>query len=462
MRAHRRLVDRIARPHLPRRTVRLRLTLIYSALFLICGIALLAITYLLVARATDTGIYRSGNLTIGTVGGHNGAHSTPSSETSGTGNPPRGAPLITPAQAEKLAHQQHAALLHQLLLQSGLALAITTVVSIGLGWLLAGRVLRPLRTITGAVRDISETNLHRRLALAGPNDELKELGDTFDGLLTRLDASFQAQRRFIANASHELRTPLARQRTLGQVALADPDATIESLRAAHERVLAAGARQERVIDALLTLARGQAGTDRHDAFDLAGLTRQILTTRKAEATSRHIDLHTSLQPAPASGEPRLVERLIANLIDNGLRHNHANGHLDIRTVTRDGRALLTVTNTGPDIPPHAVEQLFQPFRRLNTERVGDGLGLGLSIVKAIADAHHATTTAQPRPHGGLTIEIGFPARSPNTPRQHDSRGEPSNGAHAPHHTQPSHRHTTDTTPTPRTPTTVTTQPAARQ
>ena len=433
-----RLADRITRPHLPRRTVRLRLTLVYGAMFLACGIALLAVTYVLVAHATDTGVYRNGN-TIFVVGqqgsGPTPSTSTPSTQTNteGTGSPT--VPQVSPALAKKLANRQHADLLHQLLLQSGIALAIMTVVSIGLGWLVAGRVLRPLRTITAAVRGISETNLHQRLVLTGPDDELTELGDTFDGLLARLDASFHAQRSFIANASHELRTPLARQRTIGQVALADPEASTESLRAAHERVLAAGAQQERIIESLLTLARGQAGLHRHDGFDLAGLAKQVLAARSAEAAARDIDLRTTLCPAPTGGDPRLVERLIANLVDNGLRHNHPNGRLDVRTETHDGHALLTVTNTGPDIPPDAVERLFQPFRRLDPDRTGDGLGLGLSIVQAIADAHAATIAAQACSHGGLTVEISFPlptqppdqSNSPTprsdvtaAPRQHSS------------------------------------------
>jgi signal transduction histidine kinase len=413
MRPHRRLVDQIARPHLPRRTVRLRLTLVYGGLFLVSGAALLAVTYLLVVQATNGVIFQGQNYSV-VVGTHNGSNPTnaaPRTNTQGS-TAPNAAP-IDPAAAERLAKHQHAAELNQLLLQSGIALAIMTVASIGLGWLVAGHVLRPLRTITTAVRDISETNLHRRLALAGPNDELKELGDTFDGLLTRLEASFQAQRRFIANASHELRTPLARQRTLAQVALADPHPTVASLRTAHERVLAAGAQQERLIDALLTLARGQAGTDRHDRVDLAELARQVLATRSAEATARGLDLRTTLHPAPTSGDTRLVERLIANLIDNALHHNHPDGHIDIRTETRDGHAVLTISNTGPPIPPQAIHQLFQPFRRL-ADRVGDGLGLGLSIVAAIADAHDAAITTQPRPGGGISIEISFPNPSRTT------------------------------------------------
>ena len=274
----RRLAALAAGRRLPRRTVRLRLTLLYGGLFLLSGAILLAVTYVLVVSATDGVIFRGQNGSQGFISGpHNGTAAN------GGGQPPelqtsgRGSGGLTPnqlqAQARKLEAQaahQHAAELHQLLIQSGLALTGMAVLSIGLGWLVAGRVLRPLRTITAAAREISATNLHERLALGGPDDELKELGNTFDGLLARLEASFSAQRQFVANASHELRTPLARQRILSQVALADPDATAETLRAAHERVLAAGAQQEQLIEALLTLARGQAGLGTREPFDLAG------------------------------------------------------------------------------------------------------------------------------------------------------------------------------------------------
>ncbi len=417
MRLRHRLIALAARPHLPRRTVRLRLTLLYGGLFLLCGTALLATTYLLVVHATNGVIFKGENLTV-VAGSHKGSSPstppTPTTHSQGT-HPPNSAPQLSPELAERLAKHQHAAELHQLLLQSGIALAIMTVVSIALGWLVAGRVLRPLRTIATAVRDISDTNLHRRLALAGPDDELKELGDTFDALLARLDASFQAQRRFVANASHELRTPLARQRTLGQVALADPDATVESLRAAHERVLAAGTQQQRLIDSLLTLARGQAGIERRKPFDLSSIALQVLATRSTEATARDIDLRTTLHPAAATGDPRLIERMVANLVDNALHHNHPAGHIDVRTQTRAGHAVLSVSNTGPVVPGDAVDELFQPFRRLDADRTshGDRLGLGLSIVHAVADAHHATITTRARPHGGLAVEVHFPNPAPH-------------------------------------------------
>jgi len=309
----RRLAALAASRRLPRRTVRLRLTLLYGGLFLLSGAVLLAVTYVLVVSATDGVIFTGQNGSQGII---SGSHTGPGPH--GGGQPPelqtsgRGSGGLSPgqllAQARRLEAQaahQHAAELNQLLIQSGLALTGMAVLSIGLGWLVAGRVLRPLRTITTAAREISATSLHERLALGGPDDELKELGDTFDGLLARLEASFSAQRQFVANASHELRTPLARQRVLSQVALADPDATVEALRAAHERVLAAGAEQEQLIEALLTLARGQAGLGAREPFDLAELTGQVLRARRPEAELRDLDLHAALSAAPAAGDPRL-------------------------------------------------------------------------------------------------------------------------------------------------------------
>jgi len=414
----RRLAALAAGRRLPRRTVRLRLTLLYGGLFLLSGAILLAVTYVLVVSATDGVIFKGQNGSQGFISGpHNGTAAN------GGGQPPelqtsgRGSGGLTPnqlqAQARKLEAQaahQHAAELHQLLIQSGLALTGMAVLSIGLGWLVAGRVLRPLRTITAAAREISATNLHERLALGGPDDELKELGDTFDGLLARLEASFSAQRQFVANASHELRTPLARQRILSQVALADPDATAETLRAAHERVLAAGAQQEQLIEALLTLARGQAGLGTWEPFDLAGLAGQVLRARRPEAELRDLDVHAALSAAPAAGDPRLAERLAANLVDNALNHNVAHGHIDVATETRDGRAVLTVVNSGPVVPPAEVDRLLRPFQRLGADRAGHprGLGLGLSIVQAITAAHGATLAIHPRPGGGMRAEVTFP------------------------------------------------------
>ncbi|MGW5693432.1 histidine kinase dimerization/phospho-acceptor domain-containing protein, partial [Streptomyces asiaticus] len=278
-----RLTARLAHSALPRRTVRLKLTLLYGALFLLSGAALLTITYLLVLGAGGGSL--SGGQPApdggGPRAGETDGHSPPVP-------PPRGrigesTRDVLPAAAREIMELQRDAMLHDLLVQSAIALGLMSVISIALGWVVSGRILRPLRTVIGAAREISATSLHQRLALDGPSDELKELGDTFDGLLGRLETSFEAQRRFVANASHELRTPLARQRTLGQLALSDPDADVASLRAAHERILAAGAQQERMIEALLTLARSHAGIEVRRPFDLDRLAREVVAARRTDA-----------------------------------------------------------------------------------------------------------------------------------------------------------------------------------
>jgi signal transduction histidine kinase len=397
-----------ARATLPRRTLRLRLTALYGSLFLLCGAGLLGITYVLVQNAT------SGAGTPTGIGQAPRPDSLPSLSR-GAGSQPL-TPTQAQAQEQLLAEQgasQHAAEMRQLLLDSGLALGVMGFISTGLGWLVAGRVLRPLRTITATARDITATNLHRRLALPGPDHELKELGDTFDALLARLEAAFTAQSRFIANASHELRTPLARQRVLAQVALADPDASAESLRRAHERVLNAGAQQERIIDALLTLARGQAGIDRTEPLDLSEIAGQILLTRRPEAARRGITVTQNLRAARTAGDRRLVERLIANLLDNAIRHNIPDGIVHVHTAAEGSKTMITISNTGPRIPPDAIDSLLQPFRRLAPERTrtqDDGLGIGLSIVAAIANAHDAALVIQPRAGGGLTVDVSFQGR----------------------------------------------------
>jgi signal transduction histidine kinase len=412
---------------LPRRTVRLRLTVVYAALFLASGAGLLAITFVLVRHST-------GDVVFGTTSGGrsfvvsngarqsapvNGARSGPvvagiTSEPGATLPGLKLSPQQLKAQARRelvLAKRQRNAELRQLLEQSGIALAIMAALSIALGWFAAGRVLRPLRTLNERAREISASNLHKRLALTGPDDELKQLANTFDDLLGRLEASFQAQRQFVANASHELRSPLQLARTIGEVALGDPEATVDSLQASHRRVLAAGEHQERLIEALLTLARSERGLDRREAFDLAAITDRVLTVCRPEADLRGVHVHATLQPAETAGDPRLAERLVANLIENALRHNlAAGGRIDVTTTTRDGRALLSVANSGDSVPPDEVVRLFQPFRRLGAERTdhSDGLGLGLSIVQAIATAHDATLNTHAQPSGGLDIEIGFP------------------------------------------------------
>jgi signal transduction histidine kinase len=377
-----------------RRTVRLRLTLLYGSLFLASGAALLTFTYELVSR-----VFLGNNVTGGPAVGQNpgGIERLPSSAV--------GVPVL-----------QRATLLHGLVLGSVVALAAMALAAIWLGWLMAGRVLRPLRTMTAATRRISEANLHERLALTGPGDELKDLGDTIDGLLARLEGAFDAQRRFVANASHELRTPLTVERVMLETALADPDASAESLRATCEELLTAGRQQEQIIRALLTLARSQRGLEHREPFDLADVTAEVLSDRTGQARQRGVRVSASLAPAVSAGDPQLAQRLVANLADNALRHNVANGWMEVSTAMRGAHCVIRIANSGPVIQQREVERLFQPFQRGSRDRTARpddaGLGLGLSIVKAIAAAHGAIVKGRAQSDGGLDIEVVFPAGHP--------------------------------------------------
>jgi signal transduction histidine kinase len=414
---------RARRPHWPRRTVRLRLTLMYGAVFLLCGTALLAITYILTEHDVLTGpVMLSAHSAAGS------AHAVPAPPATGSGASgsrtltrfcagtvsgsaaPAPAP-INCAYLSRVLAQQRSDELGQLLTDCGVALGIMAMASIGLGWLMAGRVLRPLRTITAAAQRVSASNLNHRLALAGPDDELRDLGETFNGLLARLEGSFGAQRQFVANASHELRTPLARQRTLVEVALADPQRSAESLQAACERVLAAGEQQERLIEAMLTLARSQRGLDQREPVDLQAMVTEVVRGHEGEAQRRGLRLRPVLNPAATSGDPRLAERLAVNLVDNALRHNVPGGWVEVLTGVHAGRSVLSVVSSGPRLEQSEVGRLFEPFQRLGPERAGrrDGHGLGLSIVVAIAAAHDAQLTARALPEGGLAVDVWFPA-----------------------------------------------------
>jgi signal transduction histidine kinase len=294
---------------------------------------------------------------------------------------------------------------HQLLVGSAVAIAVLVPVALVAGWLVAGRFLRPLRAVTTTAAAISAGNLHQRLGLGEPADELTELGAILDDLFARLEASFDAQRHFVANVSHELRTPLAGLRTLLEVALADPDADADTLRGVCREALALGGHQERLVHALLALATSERGLTRRDPLDLAGLATGVLAARRDEAARRGVTLTERLAPAVTAGDPRLVESLIANLVDNAIRHNHAGGHVRVTTHS----ATLTVTNTGPVVPPDQLERLFRPFQRLAPDRHSrhDGYGLGLAIVDAVAQAHHATVTTSAPPEGGLTVAVAF-------------------------------------------------------
>ena len=363
-----------------RRTVRGRLTLLYGGLFIASAVVLLAITYGVVRHGSSANV-----------------QAVPSG-----GAFPRPGALI--------GSEQRSSDLHQLLAGSVIALALMAVLSLVLGRLVAGRVLSPLRTMTRTTQEISERNLHRRLAVAGPEDELKKLGDTIDGLLGRLQDAFDAQRRFVANASHELRTPLTVTRALLEMSLSDPGADVESLRAACIQVLDEGRHQEDLIDALLLLARSQRGLEHRARVDLGAVAAEVLSGHESEAAARGLRLERSLTPASLSGDPTLVERLVTNLVDNALSHNVPSGRASVSVGSQDGGATLTVINTGPVIATGEVERLIQPFQRLAAERTGEhgGVGLGLSIVQAIVDAHDAVLTIQAEPFGGLKAEVRFP------------------------------------------------------
>ena len=351
---------------LPRITLRMQLALLYAG-FLACGAALLLVPVLTIHQAIPEGA---------------------------DGRVIAGIQANTQAQV----------------IRAGAILVGLIMLSLAVGWLIAGRFLRPLRTITATARDISASNLNRRLALTGRNDEFKELGETLDSLFERLEASFESQRHFVANASHELRTPLAAERTLLQVALADPDATAETLRSTCREVLVLGDQQERLIEALLTLASSERGIEQWEPFDLAAIAGKVIDDRRHGAERRGIRLDAALTAAPATGDPSLAEILVANLVDNAIRHNVPGGQVGISVTMTAGRASIRVGNTGPVIPPGELERLFQPFQRVGHERIrhGDGHGLGLAIVQAIATAHGAAVTATARPDGGLDIEVSFP------------------------------------------------------
>jgi signal transduction histidine kinase len=372
---------RLREIHQASRTVRARLALLYAGGFFVSGLVLLAI---------PASFVRSG--------------STSSAAIANSGGP-------VPNGVTEVVRIQHLSDVHRALVGSAVALVVLVAVSAVLGWWLAGRLLRRLRTITETAREISATSLHQRLSLAGPDDEFKELGATLDELFGRLEASFDSQTRFVANASHELRTPLAAERTLLQVALADPDADVGTLRTACQQVLVLGETQERLIDALLTLATSERGIERRELCDLGDITAAALRDRWPFAQQRSLQVDTALAAAQLVGDPQLLESLVANLVDNAIRHNVDGGRIEVFTSSGQGRATLRVRNTGPIIPPDQLAPLLQPFQRLGADRVAhtEGHGLGLTIAQSIASAHGAEFVIAARPEGGLDLSVDFPA-----------------------------------------------------
>lgn len=382
----------------PRR-VRMRLTLLYGGLIAGSGAVLLAITYLLVMEFGGVHILIKNPPDQPQSGVYLGT-APPASATHDPG---------TQQLRDNVIHQ-HNQELHDLLVQSGIALAIVVAISLVLGWLLAGRILRPLRTMTSTIQQISARNVHERLAAAGPRDEMRDLSDTVDGLLYRLETALDSNRRFVANAAHELRTPLTLEHALLEEMLLDPDATLGSFRATFQRLLLLSRQQARLLESLLTLADSERGLDRREQMDLSAVAGQVMTASRTELDRRGLRFRGNLAPARISGDPALVERLVANLLDNAMGYNIPDGWVEVSTSSRAGRAVVSVANTGKTVPAEQVDRLFEPFQRLDRTAGRDGHhGLGLSIVRAIATAHGASIAAHARPDGGLTVEVAFPA-----------------------------------------------------
>jgi len=381
---------------LPAPTIRLRMTALYGLVFLVTGAVLLTIGYELVRHNLNAPQdYRNELRKLGL---------TPPF----FGRPPAFGPGTTGIRiADAVRAQLRADALRRLLVEYAVALGAMTIVSVVAGWLLAGRALRPLRKITATARRVSGENLGERIALEGPKDELKELADTFDGMLGRLDAAFASQRHFVANASHELRTPLAIMRTEVDVSLADPDAPTDELRRMGDAVRETVDRCERLIEGLLMLARSEAATGREEPADLAALAADCITDLRARAEEAHVRVRDDLEPAWTRGDPALLERMIANLIDNGIRHNEQDGYLRVSTRTEGSHVHLTVANSGAIIDPDAAATLTEPFRRL--DRGVGGFGLGLSIVSSVVDAHGGTLELEAPRTGGLEIHVVLPA-----------------------------------------------------
>jgi signal transduction histidine kinase len=390
-------------------TIRARLTLLYAGAFFLAGAVLVGLMYFSLGQALDRQLANRVVFTDEHLRGQLSAEP--------------GSPRVALRVQEDLQaqfRQDRDNTLNTMLIASLVSLAVVGITAAGFGWLLAGQVLHPLQQITETARRVADRSLHERIALAGPNDEIKDLADTFDAMLERLDRSFNSQQRFVANASHELRTPLTINRTLIEVALDNPQAN-ESLRQLGATLLAVNHRHERLIDGLLTLASSEQRVMSPTPVDLADIARHITTESQGAATHADVDIRIHLQPAPVAGDPILLERLTQNLVDNAIRYNlREHGWIKVTTGVVDDNVHLIVENTGPPVPPYEVPSLFEPFRRLpTTERLVDsanaasnrGAGLGLSIVRSAAQAHGGDVHASPRADGGLIVRVRLPVGS---------------------------------------------------
>jgi signal transduction histidine kinase len=397
----------------PRR-VRTRLAVFYAVLFMLAGTALLALTYTLVA----TVLLPPPTLTGKPITTREGALLGVCKQSELRGTAPVSASLLAECNRVYAATgagpiNQRDSTLSAIKRASLLAVGLLAIVAAALGWLASGRALRPVRSITEAARRASELRLGQRLALTGPDDEFKQLADTFDVMLERLDAAFTSQKRFVANAAHELRTPLTAMRTAIEVTLSKPTRTPDQLEAMAARVKRSLAQAEATVEALLTLATSEAGASAREQVDLATAAEDALDATRAAIEQRQINVQAALAPALTRGDRVLLERMIANLVENAVRHNNPGGWINIRTGRQTDAAVLQIANTGASVHAEQIPTLFEPFarakQRLNNT---DGVGLGLSIASAIARAHNATITATPRPGGGLEISLTIPT-TPN-------------------------------------------------
>jgi signal transduction histidine kinase len=397
-------------------TIRARLTLLYAVLFLAAGSVLLGLTYGLVASrlpaTTSVSKFSSeqqAKLTLACKQGQHFPKSNVDAKTEGAHS--NGACVkLTSEAANDAAASQRDQTLNTLLLFSLIGLGVMAVASGGLGWIVSGRVLRPVRIITETARRASEQHLGERLSLAGPQDELKELADTFDDMLERLDAAFASQKRFVANASHELRTPLTVMRTAIDVSLAKPSPTTDQLKAMAEKVRRSIDRAEQMVDGLLTLAVSDRGQSGHDRVDLATGAEDALDATAPEIAEFELRVEVALEPAETNGDQFLIDRMIANLVENAVRHNERRGWIRLRTGAKNGSAFFEIANSGPFVPEDAIRSLFEPFgraeARVNPQK---GVGLGLSIVDSIAIAHNASVDVRSQSEGGLDISVVLPA-----------------------------------------------------
>ncbi|GGZ89718.1 sensor histidine kinase [Streptomyces echinoruber] len=386
-----------------RPTIRIRLTLLYGGMFLIAGILLLSIIYLLAAQALNTG----NEPLFKIVSGSEIKVASDNCPAINTNN--LTLPEFNAAISQCIDHQRQVAL-DNLLSRSLLALLGLAVIAFAFGYAMAGRVLAPLGRITRTARAVAGSDLSRRIELDGPDDELKELADTFDDMLERLQRAFTAQQRFVGNASHELRTPLAINRTLLEVHLSDPNAPVE-LQQLGRTLLATNERSEQLVEGLLLLARSDNQIVERKPVDLAEVATQAIDQVRGEAEERGVLIRGERRPVIVQGNGVLLERIALNLVQNAVRYNvPQDGWVEVVTDIQHGQAVLVVANTGPVVPAYEIDNLFEPFRRLRTERTGSdkGVGLGLSIARSVARAHGGHITAQPREGGGLVMRVTLP------------------------------------------------------